>query len=76
MPDPLDSLDPNLDSNRRWRNRRRMAWLSMWAGVLFPLMILAAHNGAAIGAIAGPFYLFVGMVVSTYIGAATWEERR
>ena len=50
----------------RWRNRRKMAWLSMLAGLLFPLLLLVTES-AQLGQIATPFYVFVGMVVTSYI---------
>lgn len=56
-----------------WRNRRKMAWLSMIAGLLFPLLILASES-PTLGQIALPFYGFVAGIVMTYIGAATYED--
>lgn len=50
-----------------------MAWLAMFAGLLFPVLILFS-NSNQLGAIAGPFYVFVGMVVATYIGAAVVDD--
>ena len=57
----------------RWRNRRRMAWLSMLAGLLFPLLLLVTES-AQLGLIATPFYVFVGMVVTAYIGGAVVDD--
>jgi hypothetical protein len=61
----------------RWRNRRRMAWLCVAAALAFPvlLLVLPAEVGQHLAGIAGPFYVFVGMVVATYIGAAAWDDR-
>ena len=50
-----------------------MAWLSMLAGLLFPLLILGTES-PTLGAIAAPFYVFVGAVVGAYIGFATYED--
>jgi hypothetical protein len=58
----------------RWSNRRKMAWLSMLAGLLFPLLILVTES-AQLGQIAPPFYVFVGMVVTAYIGGAVVDDR-
>ena len=63
MPEPAD----------RWRNRRKMAWLSMLAGLLFPLLLLVTES-AQLGLIATPFYVFVGMVVTAYIGGAVVDD--
>jgi hypothetical protein len=57
----------------RWKNRRRMAWLALLAGLAFPLLVLATDS-AQLGAVAVPFYLFVTGVVSGYIGWATWDD--
>lgn len=57
----------------RWRNRRKMAWLSMLAGLLFPLLLLVTES-AQLGLIATPFYIFVGMVVTAYIGGAVVDD--
>lgn len=61
------------DPSRWWRNRRRMAWVAMIAGAVYPVLVLATES-SELGDIAGPFYLFVGMVVGVYIGAATWND--
>lgn len=50
-----------------------MAWLAMGAGLIFPALILFTDS-SQLGAIAGPFYVFVGMVVATYIGAAVVDD--
>jgi len=57
----------------RWKNRRRMAWLSMLAGLVFPLLILVTES-PTLGAIAMPFYVFVSAVVGSYIGFATIDD--
>jgi len=59
----------------RWKNRRKMAWLSIIAGLLFPLLILGTES-AVLGQIALPFYGFVTGVVMTYITAATYEDTK
>ena len=58
----------------RWKNRRRMTWASLIAGLAFPLLILVTESDQ-LGAIAGPFYVFVGMVVSVYIGGAVVDDK-
>jgi len=51
-----------------------MAWLSLVAGLLFPLLLLITES-PAIGSIAGAFYMFVSAVVGAYIGFATIDDR-
>ncbi len=57
----------------RWRNRRKMAWLSMLAGLLLPLLLLVTES-ARLCLIATSFYVFVGMVVTAYIGGAVVDD--
>ena len=57
----------------RWKNRRRMAWLALLAGLAFPLLLLYTDS-AQLGAVAGAFYAFTGGVVMTYIGFATYDD--
>jgi hypothetical protein len=57
----------------RWKNRRRMAWLTMIAGLAFPLLILASES-PTLGTIAMPFYIFVSAVVGSYMGFATIDD--
>ena len=58
----------------RWKNRRRMAWVALVAGLLFPLLVLWAESDQ-IGAVAGAFYVFVSAVVGSYMGLATMDDR-
>ena len=58
----------------RWTNRRRMAWASLVAGLVFPMLLLVTES-PQLGAIAPPFYLFVSAVVGAYIGFATIDDK-
>jgi hypothetical protein len=51
-----------------------MSWLSLIAGLCFPLLILFTDS-PQLEAIAVPFYLFITAVVSAYIGFATVDDR-
>ena len=57
----------------RWKNRRRMAWLSLMAGLAFPCLLLLTDS-PQIGIIAGAFYSFAGAVVVAYVGFATYDD--
>jgi uncharacterized membrane protein len=63
-----------VNSPDRWKNRRAMAWVSLLAGLLFPLLLLASDSDQ-LGALAGPFYIFIGSVVAAYIGFATVDDK-
>lgn len=58
----------------RWKNRRRMAWAALVAGMLFPLLLLWSQSDQ-LGAVAVPFYLFLTGVVASYIGFASWDDK-
>ena len=58
----------------RWRNRRKMAWLALAGGLLFPMLLLFTSS-EQLGAIAPHFYLFVGGIVAAYIGFATVDDK-
>lgn len=64
----------NMDAGYRWKNRRRMAWLALIAGLAFPVLLLATDS-QQLGAVAMPFYTFVGLVVGAYIGFATVDDK-
>lgn len=63
-----------MTAHDRWTNRRRMAWLALIAGLLFPLLLLWSQSDQ-LGAVAGAFYVFVGAVVGAYIGFATLDDK-
>lgn len=62
-----------LNAIDRWKNRRKMAWASLIAGLLFPLLVLFTGS-TELSEIAVPFYAFVGMVVTVYIGGAVVDD--
>ena len=51
-----------------------MAWLSMLAALVFPLLILVSES-PTLGTSAMPFYLFVTGIVGSYMGFATIDDR-
>lgn len=60
--------------SNRWRHRRAMAWLSLVAGILYPVLLVFTDN-ANIADVAMPFYLFITGVVGSYIGFATLDDK-
>ncbi len=59
----------------RWKHRRRMAYMSMMAGLMYPLLLLFYTESPQLGAVAMPFYMFVGAVVGAYVGFATFDDK-
>ena len=58
----------------RWTHRRRMAYASLIAALLFPILTVFTAS-EQLGAISGAFYLFVSAVVGSYVGFATWDDK-
>lgn len=74
----MSELEAHPDPNRRWRHRRRIAYLCLAAGLLYPFALagLAAVSAPAAGGVeslAMPFYLFVSAPIAVYIAGATVE---
>ena len=58
----------------KWKNRRKMAWISFIAAVSFPLLVLFTESDQ-LGDIAMAFYTFCSSVVGLYIGFVTWDDK-
>ncbi len=58
--------------NDRWKNRRRMAWIALIAGVVYPFFPIDPQLAATM---ATSFYLFVAGIVSVYTGAVTVDDK-
>lgn len=63
-----------MNKTDRWKNRRRMAWMALVAGLLFPLLVLFTDS-TELGALATAFYIFVSAVVGSYMGFATMDDK-
>lgn len=51
-----------------------MAWASLIAGLLFPLLVLFTDS-SELGELATAFYIFVAAVVGSYMGFATMDDK-
>ena len=54
----------------RWQNMRRMAWISLTAGLLFPVLVYFSDS-KFLADIATAYYLFISAVVGAYMGFST-----
>lgn len=61
-----------MNENDRWKHRRRMAYWSIIAGLVYPFVPIDPELAKVI---AYPFYLFVGSVVGSYVGFATVDDK-
>lgn len=63
----------------RWKNRRRMAWVSMFNIVAFTILILfypfSTEKLEAIKTIADWFYIANVSVIGAYMGFTSWASR-
>lgn len=62
------------DPERRWRNRRCMAWIALIGGMAYPALLLLTDN-PQLGDIAWPVYTFFGAVVGAYVGFSTLDDK-
>lgn len=64
---------------RKARNRRRMAWLSLVALIAsgFSLMFLVPENRLAqLNGILELYWLSLGGIVGAYVGMSAWAQRK
>lgn len=58
----------------RWKNRRKMAWLSMFAGIGYAFAARLMPEYVVVN-LTGPFYLFLGSILAAYFGFATFDDK-
>jgi hypothetical protein len=63
-----------MNTADRWKNRRRMAWAALVGGLAYPLLLLYTESDQ-LGAVAGPYYVFVTGVLASYIGWASVDDK-
>lgn len=63
-------IEEHPNPERRWRHRRRMAYMTLVSALLMPVITIWAP---ALGEVAMPFYLFAAGVVGVYTASATAE---
>lgn len=59
---------------RKWKNMRRMAWVSLVAALVFPVGVY--FGGDKLIDIASAYYLFLGAVVGAYMGFSAYGDKR
>jgi hypothetical protein len=63
--------------NERWKNRRRMAWLALWAAILACIAMFTVVPESKIeklDEVVAWFFMGMFSIVGTYIGTATWAN--
>lgn len=64
----------------RFKNRRRMAWLAMWAMVALTTILLSdfvsIERIKAVDNVFEMFYIAMASVVGAYMGFTTWASKK
>lgn len=65
----------------RFKNRRKMAWIAFWAGLVgFPVWAVGVSHVEQgielVRLVATPLYSLVGIVLAAYFGTASYEHTR
>ena len=71
-----DKVQMQLD-NERWKNRRRMAWISLWAAIAVPaamFTVVPESKIEALDEVVAWFMMGCFSIIGTYIGTATWAQ--
>ena len=63
-------MQNSIDNPNRWKNMRRMAWISLISGILFPVLVFYSDS-KFLADIAVAYYLFISAVVGAYMGFST-----
>ena len=63
-------MNQSENNPTKWKNMRRMAWISLTAGLLFPVLVYFSDS-KFLSDIATAYYLFISAVVGAYMGFST-----
>ena len=73
-------LNVNIPEERRWKNRRRMAWLSLISMVLVTVVLLFApisiERIKTLSETIEWYYLSMASIVGAYMGFTTWASKK
>ena len=73
------SKTESIIATDRFKNRRRMAWLSMVSMVAFTAILISPFVGVekikALEGVFGAFYFAMASVVGAYMGFTTWANK-
>jgi hypothetical protein len=61
--------------NARWKNRRRMAWICLWAMIVYVVLIMflvPSSKVTAMAEVSAWFMMATASIIGTYIGTSTW----
>jgi len=64
---------------KRWRNRRRMAWISLMAILVVTYLMLyqiGIERIKVLKEVITWFYTVMGSIIGAYVGFATWASKK
>jgi len=75
----MHNTENHPDPERRWRWRRRIALISLGAGIVYPLLaglaaVIEPKVSETLSSIAWPVYTMLSGNLAAYIGSAAWEH--
>ena len=71
-------MEDNKPPKSRWKNRRRMAWLSLISILIVTILaffIVAESRLKLLGDVINMFYLTMASIVGAYVGFATLDKK-
>lgn len=74
---PIDTELREKLNARRWKNRRRMAWLSLLSIIAITIMsfyYVDIERLKVLDSVITWFYTVMGSVVGAYVGFSTWHD--
>ena len=82
MADEVKIVEPKNNDQaltKRWKNRRRMAWISLMSMILVTFLVLfseyvSVERLKVLGEVITWFYFSCASVIGMYMGATTWAS--
>lgn len=75
----ISKVEVNIAEDK-FKNRRRMAWLAMFAMVGFTALLLSPYISddriKALDSVFSTFYIAMASVVGAYMGFTTWASKQ
>jgi hypothetical protein len=66
-----------INSAKRWKNRRRMAWISLFAILIvtyYMMFKIEVERITALEQVITWFYTVMGSIIASYVGFATFDD--
>ena len=67
--------EPHPDPNKRWNNRRRMAWIALWGIIGFGAAALVNDITTPQADIMAAVIYTLGAIIGAYVGFVTLDDK-